>query len=317
MPVYAPLLLYQANLVPCLWLWSRYWPAGFRRGGVQLLPSHIPWAGPRSRLVPSTSMQAIPVGFFLFLVELAAGGLVVTVALDWQGEVGPGFLLLNAVFLLGFALAGIWLRTVLPVTQLVEGAMSPWVALEPGVWALCACLLAAALVALKVERRTAARATGTLGALAGLGALGISAAAYAPAGRSLLLVLVSFWAAALALGSVWTAMMLGHWYLVTPRLAPRPLLRLIALLGGALAIQALLLAAEAAAGLSLAVIPWLFWLRTGVGIALPAVLAVLAWRTARVRSMMSATGLLYVALGAVLAGEIMAKALFFVTRTPV
>jgi hypothetical protein len=262
-------------------------------------------------------MQAAPLGFFLFLVELAAGGLVVTVGLGWQGEVGPGFLLLNGVFLLGFLLAGLWLRTVLPVLQLVEGAALPWVALEPGAWALCAALLAVALIGLKVERRAVARAAGALGALAGLAALSISAAAYAPAGRPLLLILASFWAAALALGSVWTAMMLGHWYLVTPRLAPRPLLRLIALLGGALAIQALLLAAEAAGGLAPAAIPWLFWLRTGVGIALPAVLAVLAWRTARVRSMMSATGLLYVALGAVLAGEIIAKALFFATRTPV
>jgi hypothetical protein len=46
-------------------------------------------------------------------------------------------------------------------------------------------------------------------------------------------------------------------------------------------------------------------------------LVYMIWRTARIRSMMSATGLLYIALGAVLAGEIIAKSLFFLTQTPV
>jgi hypothetical protein len=45
----------------------------------------------------------------------------------------------------------------------------------------------------------------------------------------------------------------------------------------------------------------------------PAVLAWLAWRTARIRGMMSATGLLYIALGAVLAGEVLARGLLFTT----
>jgi len=45
-------------------------------------------------------MQAVPLGFFLFLVELAAGGALVTALLDWDGEVSPGFLFLNGAFLL-------------------------------------------------------------------------------------------------------------------------------------------------------------------------------------------------------------------------
>jgi hypothetical protein len=55
----------------------------------------------------------------------------------------------------------------------------------------------------------------------------------------------------------------------------------------------------------------LYWLRVGVGIIFPLALTLPIWRTARVRSMMSATGLLYVALGLVLAGELIAKVLYF------
>jgi hypothetical protein len=60
----------------------------------------------------------------------------------------------------------------------------------------------------------------------------------------------------------------------------------------------------------------LFWLRVGVGVLFPLALCLPVWRTARVRSMMSATGLLYIALGTILAGEIMARALFFVAGVP-
>ena len=56
-----------------------------------------------------------------------------------------------------------------------------------------------------------------------------------------------------------------------------------------------------------------FWLRDGVGLIFPAFLAWLAWRAAAIRGMMSATGLLYIALGAVLAGAVLARGLLFST----
>jgi hypothetical protein len=59
-----------------------------------------------------------------------------------------------------------------------------------------------------------------------------------------------------------------------------------------------------------------FWLRVGVGLLFPTLLAFLAWRAARIRGMMSATGLLYIALGAVLAGEALARGLLFSTGLP-
>ena len=45
--------------------------------------------------------------------------------------------------------------------------------------------------------------------------------------------------AAVALGAVTAAMLLGHWYLVTPKLSPTPLRRMMWLLLASLGLQAL------------------------------------------------------------------------------
>ena len=263
-------------------------------------------------------MQAVPLGFFLFLVELAAGGWLVTTLLDWNGEVSRGFLLLNGAFLVAFGALGVWLRSALPAAAMVPyPVFESWLRAEVACWTAFVALGAGQLLLLKTARRRAARAAGTLAAGAGLAALAVSAAAYRPPALPLLPIVLTFVGAALALGSVWSGMMLGHWYLVTPLLAPRPLLRLNAALAAVLAGQALWVGPRLVGGAGLTAEGWLFWLRAGVGIAFPLVLAYMVWRTARIRSMMSATGLLYIALGAVLAGEIIAKSLFFLTQTPV
>jgi hypothetical protein len=49
------------------------------------------------------------------------------------------------------------------------------------------------------------------------------------------------------------------------------------------------------------------------GLAVPIAATVMTWRTARIRSLDSATGLLYIVAALVLAGEIAARALFFLT----
>ena len=60
-----------------------------------------------------------------------------------------------------------------------------------------------------------------------------------------------------------------------------------------------------------------FWLRVGVGLLFPIALAYMAYTSSKERSMMSATGLLYIAVGAVLVGEVLARGLLFVTAAPV
>jgi hypothetical protein len=49
----------------------------------------------------------------------------------------------------------------------------------------------------------------------------------------------------------------------------------------------------------------------------PIILGVLSFKTTQIKAMQSATGLLYIAMGAVFAGEVLAKGLMFLTGRPV
>jgi hypothetical protein len=116
-------------------------------------------------------------------------------------------------------------------------------------------------------------------------------------------------------------MILGHWYLVTPKLPEAPLVRFARWLGAALALQLVLFVVWLGLGAGPAgtpafaglVGPWaLFvWLRLIVGLVFPLVVSWAAVRTARSRSMESATGLLYINVGTIAAGTILAAGLYF------
>jgi len=126
---------------------------------------------------------------------------------------------------------------------------------------------------------------------------------------------------AAVLGGVWAAMVLGHWYLVTPRLPEAPLVRISRWLGLALTAQLGLFVAWLALGAGPAGTPafaalfgpWaLFvWLRVLVGLIFPLIVSWAAVQTARTRSMESATGLLYINVGTIAAGTILAAGLYF------
>src|SRR5262245_10192941 len=113
------------------------------------------------------------------------------------------------------------------------------------------------------------------------------------------------------LGASMTAMLMGHSYLNAPTMSIAPLVRLLAVFGVTLlarvAVAAMGLwcwtAAQPSATLSGAMALWLP-VRWGVGLLGPAVLTVLAWQTARIRSTQSATGILYVVVILVFLGEL-------------
>ncbi|HXH21260.1 MAG TPA: hypothetical protein VNN10_04460 [Dehalococcoidia bacterium] len=140
--------------------------------------------------------------------------------------------------------------------------------------------------------------------------------------------LLTLFSGALTLGAVTVAMIWGHWYLVNPRLPEGPLNEISLLTLAALLTELVITAINAAvpAGRELASDALLavdlpenpaFWLRIGVGLVFPAVLAFMAYKSSTERAMMSATGLLYIAVGAVLAGEAVGRGLLFVTASPV
>jgi hypothetical protein len=114
---------------------------------------------------------------------------------------------------------------------------------------------------------------------------------------------------------------LAHWYLVTPRISERPLVLSTRLLEGAVALQLVMFltwqtvgsGGEGALASFTGPQALFVWLRLTVGLLFPLVLSELAYRTARTRSMESATGLLYIDLAAILASTIVAAALYFNT----
>ena len=161
--------------------------------------------------------------------------------------------------------------------------------------------------------------------LGALGAAGIAlvAGALAWGGGSLgtLALLLELAILCAATGGVFAAMILGHWYLVTPKLPEAPLILLARVLLGVLVVQVLLFAGWTATGagpadggpFSALTGEWaLFvWLRLIVGLIFPLIVSWAAVQTARTRSMESATGLLYINVGTIAAGTILAAGLYF------
>ena len=118
-----------------------------------------------------------------------------------------------------------------------------------------------------------------------------------------------------------SGMLLGHWYLVTPKLPEAPLILIARSLLAVMAIQVVLFVAWMVVGAGPAdpapfgalTGEWaLFvWLRLIVGLIFPLVVSWAAVQTARTRSMESATGLLYINVGTIAAGTILAAGLYF------
>jgi len=165
------------------------------------------------------------------------------------------------------------------------------------------------------------RLVAAAGAATGLVVLVAAAASWGGSSLGVALLFVQLVVLAAATGGVWAAMILGHWYLVTPKLPEAPLVLFARVLTGVVAVQlglfVLWIASGAGpggvAGLAALTGTWaLFvWLRLVVGIVFPLIVSWAAIQTARTRSMESATGLLYINVGTIAAGTILAAGLYF------
>ena len=155
--------------------------------------------------------------------------------------------------------------------------------------------------------------------------LGISAQLHiedlrAPGVASPTVCLLSSASSALLLGFSLVSMILGHWYLVSRKLSFQPLKLISGLLCLAVAARALVIVAAAfeqdeywrqsfSGGLTQYLLSGGLFVacRLSLGLLLPAILAVLAWRCAKLESNQSATGILYVLVAFVFFGEILSK----------
>ncbi len=263
-------------------------------------------------------------------MELAVGSLAVTTLFDARGMVTRGYVQMGAMVVVPAALLALLVAWGLDVTPEIDGYRFSTDWFEPFRWTLVAFLAIAIvqMIAAFAGWRRAGLVLGGLGIVVGVVVLGLLAGLVAAPAWSYAGVVASMLAAALALGGTLMAMSWGHWYLTNSGLPKEPLEQMSLLVVGALALQVVLLIVgviapvrevpltESAFGVSLGANP-AFWLRIGVGLLFPLVLGILAWKAAGIRGMMSATGLLYIATGAVLAGEVLARGLLFATGTTV
>lgn len=258
------------------------------------------------------SIDALPFVNWIFWAALSSGTLLVVGLTEAVGGTTRGYRLFMAW--LGVVLAALLVASDLALPSGVAAA-STEASRRPLVvgFAIGSCAYLVASLA-RWPRAGVAIATGLVGiaALVVLAAAGGTRSAPAFAGQLVL--------AALSLGSVNAAMLLGHWYLVTPRLSPAPLRRMMWLLAASLVLQG------AAFAVSLATvgtqplsggIGWLTWLRLGVGVLLPLVATALAMLASRADSLQASTGLLYIGLALVMAGSIAGASITYLTGVPV
>lgn len=282
------------------------------------------------------NLDALPYTSFLVLAEFSVGTLAVCVLAGWRGQVAASFLKLCAAMVSAGALVLLLNALALDPKSAIGGYR-----LEDGLagWVKAGCV--GFLVATVPYNWAVFREDARLSLYAGVPATAVGVALIALVAYYVSLptwgyagTLLSIAAGTLAVGAVVLAMTLGHWYLVTPRLPRRPLEELTLLLLAAVALQALLLimnvaiparetpAATAFLGPTTLGANPAFWLRIAIGLVFPAALSYMSYVSskgypANENAMMSATGLLYIAVGAVLVGEVLARGLLFLTGVPV
>ena len=258
------------------------------------------------------SIDALLFVNWIFWAGLSAGTLLVVGIIEVAGGTTRGYRLFMAWLLVVFAAILVASDLALPLG--VEAAATT--ELRRPLTFIFAAGSAAYLVASLARWPRAWLAIGT-GAV-GLVALAVLAAA--GGSRSAPLFASQLVLAALALGAVNAAMLLGHWYLVTPRLSPAPLRRMMWILMAALVLQGLAFAgALAFVGTDALVggLGWLTWLRLGVGILLPIGVTVLAILASTAPSLQASTGLLYIGLALIMAGSIAGASITYLTGIPV
>ncbi|MGH2495358.1 MAG: hypothetical protein ACRDIV_11700 [Ktedonobacteraceae bacterium] len=311
----------------------------------------------------------LPLILFIVLTELSIGAFAVLFLLDWRNMVKRSFLItyafiyifltgLTYLFQLGFSNSQL-LNTFILLDKGWTGFLSlPLLLFFLLLLPYTVFLLAdkKAGVDGKVEGRTiVSRArilrlvSGGVAVLAGLITLFVLGMIYRTMASSSLagvFIVGSFFAAALALGGVMTAMWLGHWYLVTPALSEKPLqfAAILVLLGILAEVAFAFTGAPGVAPHSQAVRPAatatstaatatpapgtatikpsdvptvtplsmgaIGWLRILIAFVLPLLLLGFIIKLIRDRAFQSATGMLYLVVVLTLAGEAMSRGLF-------
>ncbi|HWP47642.1 MAG TPA: hypothetical protein VNM22_10815 [Candidatus Limnocylindrales bacterium] len=278
---------------------------------------------------------------FLLLTQLSIGSMITLLAVPLH-ETGRGyfrFTSLTSLFLLGIAFF-LWSYPLVTWQELLSGygaiLFTNWTGRTLLLLVVYTLLVLLCFFVLTPERPSLSRKLLGASVLAGILVLICLAMVYRnQLGLGLwwenLLFPGNFLTSALLLGSASFAMVLGHWYLVTPDLSIDPLRSLSLLFIGSLILRLVLILltlglywTEGETGrqlleilLNLKGYGVFFWFRLLFGLLAPLACSYMIWETVKIRSTQSATGMLYVTMLFVLAGELLARFLLFVTKIPV
>lgn len=270
------------------------------------------------------AIVTLPLVLAVVLVELATGGAFLVWYLDRRGQAPGGFLKLTASVDAVCAAAAVGLiPTIIPSDLALVGLDAGPLASfgQALVVFLIVCVIQAALTFLPSGLKDLRSVAGAIAVLVGVGTLEVAAISRPASSPFDVFALAALPCGALALGGACGAMLLGHWYLVTPKLSPAPLQTGALVVVAAVALQIAIVAVTFGRGdlvgtttqVGLIVATGI---RVGVGLLMTLGVALAGWWTAKMNTQ-SSTGLLYVGLGTALAGEISARVLFFLTGVAV
>jgi len=264
----------------------------------------------------------LPLINWTVLVGLAVGSFIVVALARLVTPATKGFLAFTAACAAGFGLLAYLSDTSLPVIGAGATVTGDPTYDLPRRVALVAFVVIAVLSMILIARGRQARVVLVLGLGAGVLTLVLGALTWGGSPMGAVPLAVQLLILAAATGGVFAAMILGHWYLVTPKLPEAPLVLVSRRLLWIVAIQLALFAGWVGFGIgpgatggpfAALVGPYaLFvWLRLIVGLVFPLVVSWAALQTAKTRSMESATGLLYINVGTITSGTILAAGLYF------
>ena len=265
-----------------------------------------------------------PVVVVLVMLEVAAGGLVVTWVGDVAGDAQRGFAGTTTLICLAVLGADLGLMAILP-----DPARLLHKSIDEGTYASMVHWSVALAVAMLAYAVFCAIGTDIARRVVGAVAVGCGAVALARAATVFGSPVLGGYAGAVAVlpaaflaGSTLAGMLLGHWYLISPDLSFRPLRRAVWLIFTAVGVEA------AAIGLGLAFAdagdrrtvltdPSFWLLAVGAGLVATATVNALTWYFARIRANQPATAMLYALIITALMGVVPGQLLYFTTRVPV
>lgn len=276
------------------------------------------------------NVEALPYTLLLILAELSIGSLWITLGSDLRGGVTRGFVMTMALCVAVAAGLAYWTAGSIDLRDTVDGYRIDQGPFDDVKRALLVVIVTSSIYMFCVFMGwdPIGRLFGIAGSIAGVLAVGLLAVMLAPPTWGYPAAFIALIGGTMALGAVSVSMVWGHWYLTEGALPSWPLRDLDIILLAALGFQVLVLAINLVVPVRETPTPAnpvdvgifgnpALYLRIAVGLIFPIVLGVLSFKTTQMKAMQSATGLLYIAMGAVFVGEVLAKGLMFLTGRPV